>query len=317
MVEDNPDHMELNRVHLTEEEFEIDEAGTGALGLSKFEARDYDLVLLDYLLPDTDGLTVLREMKRTKPFVPVAIVTSLDSPDLSLKTLREGACDHIVKTFQYYETLRDRVVENIEECKLPAAEGGPALYFLGICGSPRRQGNSETLLDQALKGAQEAGANVRKINVSELKINPCNACNRCHEGEPCRQADDMQMMLTELRKCDGLIIASPLYFSGLPGPFKSFIDRTNPLWAERFLQKAQKSSRVRMGKFISTAAQVNANFRNSISEIRALFNSIGIEYTGEVLVSGVDKKGEAAARAESMREAYEAGRDLVIRVKKS
>lgn len=317
MVEDNPDHMELNRVHLSEQEFEVDEAGTGAIGLSKFQARDYDIVLLDYLLPDTDGLTVLREMKRTKPFIPVAIVTSVDSPDLSLRTLREGACDHIVKTFQYYETLRDRVLENIEECKTPARDNAPALYFIGICASPRRQGNSEVLLDQALKGAQEAGATVHKVNISELQINPCRACNKCHEGEPCQQKDDMQALLTELRTCDGLIIASPLYFSGLPGPFKSFIDRTNPLWAERFLTKAPKSSRVRMGKFISTAAQVNANFRNSISEIRALFNSIGIEYTGEVLVGGVDKKGEAAARADAMREAYEAGRDLVVRVKKS
>lgn len=317
MVEDNPDHMELNRVHLSEEEFEIDEAGTGAIGLSKFGSRDYDIVLLDYLLPDMDGLAVLREMKRTKPFVPVAIVTAVDSPDLSLKTLREGACDHIVKTFQYYESLHDRVLENIHECKTPAPESSLALYFLGICGSPRRQGNSEVLLDQALKGAQEAGAIVRKLNISELHIDSCKACSKCHEGEVCQQPDDMQMVLAELRKCDGLIVASPLYFSGLPGPFKSFIDRTNPLWAERFILKAQRSNRIRMGKFISTASQVNANFRNSISEIRALFNSIGIEYTGEVLVGGVDKKGEAADRADAMREAYEAGRDLVIRVKKS
>jgi multimeric flavodoxin WrbA/ActR/RegA family two-component response regulator len=318
MIEDNPDHLELNRVHLSEEEFEIDEASNGALGLSKFQQRDYDLVLLDYLLPDTDGMTVLREMKRTKPFVPIAIVTVLDSPDLSLKMMREGACDHIIKTFQYYETLRDRIMENLSECQTQSRETGPSLRFLGICGSPRRGGNSELLLDQALKGAEDAGAQVRKLNVTELNISSCKGCGKCHEGPgaSCQQQDDMQLVLNELRNCDCLVVSSPLYFSGLPGPMKSFVDRTNPLWAERFLFGAQKSSRVRMGKFISTAGQVNANFRNSISEIRALFNTIGIEYLGEVLVSGVERKGDVLNREDALREAYEAGRDLVIRVKK-
>jgi multimeric flavodoxin WrbA len=316
MVEDNPDHMELNRVHLSEEEFEIDEAGTGAQALSKFDQRDYDIVLLDYLLPDTDGLTVLREMKRRKPFVPVAIVTVLDSPDVSMKTLREGACDHIVKTFQYYETLRGRIIENLEECGTQGKDTGANLLVLGICGSPRRGGNSEVLLDEALKAAKDAGAETRKLIVYDMKIGNCRGCSECHEGKPCKQPDDMAAALDELRRCDGLIISAPLYFAGLPGPFKNFVDRTNPLWAERFLLKAPKSGRARMGKFISVSGQVNANFRNSISEIRALFNSIGVEYLGEVLVSGVEKKGEAANRSDAMREAYESGRDLVVRIKK-
>jgi multimeric flavodoxin WrbA len=233
-----------------------------------------------------------------------------------MKTLREGACDHIVKTFQYYETLRGRIMENLEECGAQAKESGSILYVLGICGSPRRGGNSEILLDEALKGAKEAGAEVRKLIVHEMKFGSCRGCSECHMGQPCKQKDDMAGALDELRRCDGLLVSAPLYFSGLPGPFKNFVDRTNPLWAERFLLKTPKSGRARMGKFISVAGQVNANFRNSISEMRALFNSIGVEYVGEVLISGVEKKGEAANRIDAMREAYESGRDLVIRIKK-
>ena len=51
---------------------------------------------------------------------------------------------------------------------------------LGIVGSPRRGANTETLIDQVLKGAEESGALTEKIVLSEMNVKPCRACNACH-----------------------------------------------------------------------------------------------------------------------------------------
>jgi multimeric flavodoxin WrbA len=62
---------------------------------------------------------------------------------------------------------------------------------LGVVGSPRRGGNTEILVDEALAGAEEAGALVEKVLLGELDIAPCRACNACQKTGQCVQRDDV------------------------------------------------------------------------------------------------------------------------------
>ena len=73
--------------------------------------------------------------------------------------------------------------------------------ILAICGSPRRGGNSETLLDHALEGASGAGAIVDKVVLSELRINPCNGRGDCDKGAHCIIKDDMCLIYKKIAAC--------------------------------------------------------------------------------------------------------------------
>ena len=67
--------------------------------------------------------------------------------------------------------------------------------ILGIIGSPRRNGNTEILVDEILAGAEEAGALTEKIILNEIKITPCQACYLCKDDGECVQQDDMAGLL--------------------------------------------------------------------------------------------------------------------------
>jgi two-component system OmpR family response regulator len=118
MVEDNTEHIDLCREYLPLESYELDASLTGCDALEKMQVNDYDLIILDYSLPDMTGLEVLRRMKMLGMNVPVVFVSAKNEPDLSFLALKEGACDYIVKTYGYYQTLKDRIEENLEACEV-------------------------------------------------------------------------------------------------------------------------------------------------------------------------------------------------------
>ena len=115
MVEDNPDHTELCREHLSTEEFELFVARTGSEALSMSKKRPYDVILLDYLLPDTNGMDLLPRVKEFQPSSLILFVSAVDDPDLSYQALRAGASDYVIKGFGYFKTLSDRIHEALEE----------------------------------------------------------------------------------------------------------------------------------------------------------------------------------------------------------
>ncbi|MCG7840472.1 MAG: response regulator [Methanomassiliicoccales archaeon] len=115
MVEDNIDHVDLCREHMPPEEFDLFIACNGAECLAAIKSRPYDVVLLDYFLPDTNGMDLLPRVREFQPNAFILFVSVLDDPDLSYQALRAGASDYMVKGFGYFRTLRDRIRESMEE----------------------------------------------------------------------------------------------------------------------------------------------------------------------------------------------------------
>ncbi|MFQ8602590.1 MAG: flavodoxin family protein [Anaerovoracaceae bacterium] len=112
--------------------------------------------------------------------------------------------------------------------------------ILGINGSPRAGGNTGFLLETALEEARIKGRDIIEteiINLRDYKINPCIGCFRCTTNaeetggsRACAVFDDgMDEIYEKLRLCDGLIIASPVYFGSVNSQTKAFMDRTEPL----------------------------------------------------------------------------------------
>ena len=82
-----------------------------------------------------------------------------------------------------------------------------------LSSSPRRGGNSDLLCEQFVAGAKDAGHHAEKIFLKDKKINYCQGCGACLNGEKsCPQKDDMGEVLEKMIAADVIVMATPVYF---------------------------------------------------------------------------------------------------------
>ena len=101
-----------------------------------------------------------------------------------------------------------------------------------LSGSPRKGGNSDTLCDEFMKGAIEAGNEVEKIFVAGKNIGYCKACYACKDTGVCVIKDDMAEVLQKMLGADVIVLSSPVYFYSISAQLKAVIDRTVARWLE-------------------------------------------------------------------------------------
>ncbi len=100
------------------------------------------------------------------------------------------------------------------------------MKILGLSFSPRKDGNTVVLLNQALSGAREEGADTELYSIAGKDIRPCDGCWGCRKAGECHIKDDMQEVYQKLLEADGIIFGTPVYFYNMTGPGKTVIDRT-------------------------------------------------------------------------------------------
>jgi DNA-binding response OmpR family regulator len=105
VVEDEPRILAFVGRALEADGFDVDSADNGVDGLERAVHGRYDLVILDLLLPRLDGLTVLRELHRRRPELPVVIVSARSDLATKLRGFRLGASDYVSKPFAVDELL--------------------------------------------------------------------------------------------------------------------------------------------------------------------------------------------------------------------
>ena len=105
VIEDEPRILAFVSRGLEAEGFTVDAAGDGADGLRQAMLENYDLVVLDLLLPRLDGLAVLRELNQRRPELPVVIVSARSDLETKLRGFGLGACDYVSKPFSFDELL--------------------------------------------------------------------------------------------------------------------------------------------------------------------------------------------------------------------
>ncbi len=99
VVDDEPVVVNSIRKTLARRNFKIHEAFSGSEALSRVTAENYDLVLLDMRLPDTNGLELVSDLKKRKPNLKVVIVTGYASIDTAVEAIKRGANDYMAKPF--------------------------------------------------------------------------------------------------------------------------------------------------------------------------------------------------------------------------
>jgi NAD(P)H-dependent FMN reductase len=100
------------------------------------------------------------------------------------------------------------------------------MKIIGINASPRKNANTQTLVEAVLNGAAGKGAQTRLVNLRELNINGCIGCEGCKkELGKCVQKDDLSPLLQEIAGCDGIVMGTPVYWYHVSAQFKMLVDR--------------------------------------------------------------------------------------------
>jgi|SRR5208337_4103986 len=184
--------------------------------------------------------------------------------------------------------------------------------IIGILGSPLPEGNTALLLDRALKGAEDAGCSVEKIVVANLDFQPCMEMMFCKEHETCIMDDDMQAMYQKFREMDSLIIATPVMTMGVPGKLKSFFDRFQVFFMAKYVRKqsfftAEQRSRRKAFVICISGMDIPEVFVGAKLTISAFLTIIDCKLRDELLISGMDTKGDLRTQPDLLEAAYAKG----------
>ena len=182
-----------------------------------------------------------------------------------------------------------------------------------IFGSPRKNSNTHILMEEARKGITEKGIQTQIFYLNEMNIKGCQACYYCKRNNvaECAIKDDMQKIHEALKKADGMLITTPIYFGGVTAQTKLWLDRMFPfidLKLNSFIAKGKKVA------FIFTQNQPAPGFfTNQINSFKNMVGIIGFEVKGSLLAYNLDKgyKPLVTENREFMRIAYELGRGLL------
>lgn len=188
--------------------------------------------------------------------------------------------------------------------------------ILAIYGSPRREGNTSTLLNRAVEGASEAGAEVEKVFLRDLKMSPCLEIYGCKETGLCVIQDDFQKVYDKLLASHGIMLASPIFFYTVSAHTKILMDRFQSRWVKKYwIDKVPfgQWKPKRKGLFISAGATKGKRlFEGPLLTVKYFFDVLDAEVWRTLLYRELDLEGDVLNHPGYLQEAYEAGKDLAL-----
>lgn len=185
-----------------------------------------------------------------------------------------------------------------------------------VQGGGRPKGNTVQLVEQFVRGAEEAGHQVEIVSLLKEEVNGCLGCNACRYGKPCVQKDSFNQLIPKIKAADLIVFASPLYFWTISSKIKAFI--------ERFYCIAEEDPHPPLGRYekypvkdcalLVTAAD---NFFWTFEQVTsyykfALVNYIGFNDRGMLLAGGCgDTNGRPQIdQTGHLEAAYEFGKHI-------
>jgi multimeric flavodoxin WrbA len=183
-----------------------------------------------------------------------------------------------------------------------------------VYGSPRRNGNTATLLKQAVAGAREAGAHVEEIVLRDLKLSGCLEIYSCKTEGECRIRDDYQRVRDTVLSCGGLMLASPIFYYAVSAHTKAFMERFPSVWVKKhWIDKDAPTlpDARRKGLFISAGATRGPKlFDGTLLSIRYFFDTLDMDLWKALLYRGLEFEQDAQNRPDYMDEAFRTGKEL-------
>ena len=178
------------------------------------------------------------------------------------------------------------------------------MKVLGICCSPRKRGNTEILLVEALRSAASSGADTDLIAVRDKNIKPCDGCLSCSNSGECRIKDDMREIYSKMLDADAIIWGTPVYVYNVTAQAKILIDRSFALGARL---------RNKVGGVVCVASSMG--HYGVWSQFNAFFSTRHM-ISADFVYGYAGERGEIRKDKHAMKAANELGREVVLLVDK-
>lgn len=184
-----------------------------------------------------------------------------------------------------------------------------------INGSLRVRGNTDTLLASLMDGIGGTNVTVTSHVLRDKRIQDCRGCNHCFEHGRCALKDDMQEIHDDLRSSDLLVLASPLYWWGVTGVMKTFIDRLYLYYpCSNAKMIAGKKAIIITPMHVSVAEFGEKVYRSEIEPLtmsyRYILGRLGVEIVDMMFFPGVNQKDDAKKNVAFLQQARQLGARL-------
>ena len=177
-----------------------------------------------------------------------------------------------------------------------------SMKILIITGSPRKNGNSNFLVDNFIKGATEKGHKIFRFDSAFKKVHPCIACNKCGMNGDCVFNDDFNYVKENLVDSDMVVFATPMYYFGISAQLKAVIDRFYAINGKIHIPK-------KTALIVTYADTALKEVEPIKSYYEILINYLGWRSVGEIVASGVWTQG-SVKNTKYPKMAYELGKNL-------
>ncbi len=188
------------------------------------------------------------------------------------------------------------------------------MKIVGFVGSPRKKGNTTSIVNEVLRGASEAGAETKIFHINELGIRGCQACYKCLTPEgKCAQTDGMTPLYDEIISADAVVFGTPVFMFQITGQMKTFIDR---LFALMYLKDGQPGAfrnKIRGKKALTVYSQgqpETGSFVSSFDLNEGVLAFLGFKVGGRIVAGGMTSLDSAKNNRGVMDRAYTAGLEL-------
>ncbi|MFH1155956.1 MAG: NAD(P)H-dependent oxidoreductase [Pseudomonadota bacterium] len=173
------------------------------------------------------------------------------------------------------------------------------MYVLGIAGSPRKKGNTDYLLSLFLKQAGAAGYDTGLLEPNVNRYTPCIGCGYCEKHGVCSIDNSLETgVFPLLRQADIIVLASPVYFYGIPAWTKAMIDRSQTLWSRKYRFGLKDPGHdFRRGVLLCSGATHGKDLFDGIRlTARYFFDAVGAGFQDALYFRGMDRSGDLMAR---------------------
>lgn len=184
--------------------------------------------------------------------------------------------------------------------------------IVAVYGSPRRGGNTASLLKEAVAGARDAGAQVEEIVLRDLKMSPCLEIYGCKKTGRCIIEDDFQWVSEHLLSARGMMLASPVFFYTVSAHTKILMDRCQSLWVKKYWidqNPPGPKMRRRKGMYIGVGATGGKKlFDGILLTVRYFFDVFDMALDQKLLYRGLDFEKDVQKHPQYLAEARNAGK---------
>ena len=199
---------------------------------------------------------------------------------------------------------------------LQGKKGEVSIMFniLAVSGSPRKEGNTEILINAALEPFINEGHQVHKFFMSSKNVAPCDACEACAKDSVCIIKDDHQEFLEQLYRCDAMILGSPVYSRNITGQMLSLFNRNHCISHNRIFK-----DKICFGGAIAVGGSPNSQ-GITLTVLHNFMLSLGVCCVPAVL-NGVSvvarEKGAVLSQPKSLSESRVLGENILRNLKKT